>query len=393
MDPWTLFGTVVAGAQGAYNLYKDITGTDYDRSVEAGQDLQGSQFGYNMQALDKQQAFTESLFNKSMAYNSAEADKQYQRSLVASSAVRDALNKRLAGLNPAEVTGSSVVPFGAGSVTSPSAPGSPSVGSPSVTGGHYAGSATALAESQNLLASADKQRSEQKLTDLKAVNQIARDSADVQKSKSEAFRNYKSGHLSQAEYKKTLALLDDQENLLKSQAEYYEKTGAANESQAQSAAITAEANHMNALTAQARQAADQAYQRALTIIESDRVELQHRGIVIDEQKLMPIIANIAADIEKKKAEAVKLNEEAVLTSKDVANYDEKLKSALVLQAAQSAYYGFSGDVKAKELQYYDYYVYHNTIVKPIIDVLGTALLRKPSAPMNRTFNINVKPQQ
>lgn len=378
MSVWGGIGAAVGLAQGAYNLYKDITNTDTNRSVAASGELMEQQQGYNkenmslandynvamyerqkaaaLEALGIQQDFAREMQQEQFKYGLNTMAKQASYNAQLSDKGRAVAQMRMAGLNPAAASS----PATSGSVSAPtgSSGSSPSAAMPSggmlspmsvapssATVSHYTASASDLTDAgiklDTMLSQLNKERDkalEQKYNAEKAKHGSDREKSEAKKAAIEADRHVE---------------------MIEARIENLEVTS-------DSLWKNAEANWKNALTAEQRQQADQRYQEASIKIQDELNKLKERGVKINEAKLWWEIKDIAADIAYKNALAESEGQTARILRKDYLNYEHRIDAVVNAQNSQAAYFNSQKDFTDTQDNWY--------AVKAIMSSLTSGML-------------------
>ena len=325
MNVFDILNAGTQTVQNVWNLVKDFGNIDTERAVEAQQEVMDSQNQYNIDAFNRQAEFGRDMFNRSadlsrqllsqeQAFNRESEDRQYNREAWLNSPSRMALLMRQAGIAPSGNTGSgsSVSAFGSPSASVPSSPSAsqPGVSGGSVPGSRYSpGSSTVdtLASIENQKKLQEKQQDFDRSLKEGVLNAEKRDNnAEAQSKEIENLFKYQQLVFDleerlaridklKAEGKK---LTTEEESLAatyKEQIQYWRDTIDVMRRNATVAERNATTNERNADTREAELEETKRNNRVNNGIQSALVDLQERGILLNEAKLQPEIDKLIAD--------------------------------------------------------------------------------------------------
>lgn len=351
----SVFGTIQSG----WNLFKDITGLDYERQKDVSEDLQANQAYHDNLLAEQQQARNLAMLSQSQDFyqqnmqlqhglNQQSMEKQFELNSRLSNAARNIIQQRLAGVNPDGGSGavSSVTALGASGGV-PASPGtsSPSVGSatvgiPRFSGADAASVARSYAETQEI-------KSRTNLNKIEARTKLERQLADLSVKRSEYIKNMSNSHYFDVESDSIVRQLDWQIGELRSRIKYndaaaeHEAAGAIKDIQLGAAAVS-EANeqirHNKAIEALQQIGLNIEADKADAIIANyDALAREHNLTADKLEELKPYwIDAYITEIGLKEALKEKAVAEAKLTGKDVDWYEEKLGLKVLKGLADTA---------------------------------------------------------
>lgn len=317
MDYINPFATISSAAQGVYNLYKDITNTDNKRAQDVSENLMETQFGYNKQLQEMQQAYGREMFNRQVIANYASQARQFAYNSQLSNPARDAYLKRMAGLNPAEniTSYSSQVSAPDAGLQSSS---SPSVSAPSFGAVHYSpNDGVSLAAYKRDLETAESIRIANITALDEALARIDRYDAETEKLLSEKKINEEEAKLRSERSSRRREIVDAELKRQHAAAYRDEETGKIQDSLGRAAVKTSEAAEKQAEAVSERNEIE----RVRTSIEKFKAQTDRMQVNINAERL-------TSEISQLEALADKLSSEASLNYKELHYFDEAKQAAI-----------------------------------------------------------------
>lgn len=316
-DGIPIVGDVINVAQQGYNFIKDLTNTDNKRAVAAGKELQESSFGYAKQLQEMAQNYGERMFGEQVAANKAAQALQFAYNSQLSNAGRDAINKRLAGINPVENAASYASNVGIPESGLQSSP-APSVGGSAPSPVHYnTNNSLAYAQFKKDSESAESIRIANVTALDEALARIDRYDAETDKLLSEKKINDEEAKIRQERANRRREIIETE--LRKNNAEAFkdEETAKIQDSLGKAATKTSEAAEKQANAAVERNEIE----RVRTAIERYNAQTGRMQVNINAERLV-------AEIDHLEALADKYSSDAQLGYRELKYFDEAKEAAI-----------------------------------------------------------------